>query len=181
LPVRTVPDVNRLGNLVVVAAHQICWPAVTPETVELVIFRLKQYSPAAPLETGVPTTVPTVFPDTVVVVTGAVDVVVVVVVPAFKTHQPADLSRMPLRVDPEVSNPGKAVVEAAHQICWPAVTPETVVLVIFRLKQYSPAAPLEIAVPTTVPVVLPDVEVVDTGVVVVVVVVVEVTVAVALI
>lgn len=61
-PVRDVPIVSRFGKSAVVATHQICCPATIPDTLELVILRYKSYSLAAPLETGVPATVPVVFP-----------------------------------------------------------------------------------------------------------------------
>ncbi len=44
---------------------------------------------------------------------------------------------------------------AAHNNCWPAVRPGTVVLVIFRYRLYSLGAPLVTGVLATVPVVLP--------------------------
>jgi hypothetical protein len=54
-------------------------------------------------------------------------------VPAFSsTHQPGASLRLPVRLDPTVSRSGKSVIEAALNICWPGVIPETVVLVTSR-------------------------------------------------
>jgi hypothetical protein len=48
------------------------------------------------------------------------------------THQPGELLNVPVMVEPTVSRFGKLVVVAAHQTCCPAVSPATVVLVIFK-------------------------------------------------
>lgn len=74
---------------------------------------------------------------------------------ALNVHQPGELLKLPVRVDPTVSRFGKSEVVATHQTCCPAVIPDTVVLVIFRYKSYSLAAPLETGALATVPVVFP--------------------------
>lgn len=74
---------------------------------------------------------------------------------ALNVHQPGELLKLPVRDAPTVSRFGKSVVVATHQTCCPAVIPDTVVLVTFRYKSYSLAAPLETGALATVPVVFP--------------------------
>ena len=74
---------------------------------------------------------------------------------ALKVHQLGELSRLPVSVAPNVSRFGKSVVVAAHQTCCPDVNPDTEVLLIFKYKLYSLAAPLAEGVLATSPVVLP--------------------------
>jgi hypothetical protein len=71
------------------------------------------------------------------------------------THQPGELFRLPLMVDPTVKRFGYSVADAANHTCLPTLTPYTVVLVIFKYKLCSLAAPLETGTLATVPVVFP--------------------------
>jgi hypothetical protein len=58
-------------------------------------------------------------------------------------------------VDPTVKRFGYSVADAANHTCLPTLIPYTVVLVIFKYKSYSFAAPLETGTLMTIPVVLP--------------------------